>query len=175
MIRRIILLAIAALAVAQAAGAAGGRPPSGTFVMRISIPRIGVNTLVQEGDPKANEDGKYPVHYRSTDWPGEGETVAVSAHHFTHALPGAAGGPFLRINELRTGAIIKLRVLAKFGGGTEVYRVSGQKEFNCGKETITCPAARKGFSKLQQDKLILTTCIGNGSKRRFVYAFRVKQ
>jgi len=175
MFRRIILLVIAALVVAQAAGAAGGRPPSGTYVMRISIKDAGVNTLVQEGDPKADEDGYYPVHYRSTDWPGEGETVAISAHHFTHALPGAAGGPFLRINELRPGALIVLQLLPMFGGEKEVYRVSGQKEFDCGKETIKCPAARKGFSKLQQDKLILTTCIGDGSKRRFVYAFKVKQ
>jgi sortase (surface protein transpeptidase) len=174
MFRRIILLAVAALVAAQAAGAAGGRPPSGTFIMRISIPQIGVNTLVQEGDPKTNEDGFYPVHYRKTVWPGDGETVGISAHHFTHKLPGAAGGPFLRVNELHKGALIKLQVLPKYGGETEVYRVSGQKEFSCGNETITCPAARKGFSKLQQDKLILTTCIGNGSKRRFVYAFRVR-
>lgn len=173
MFRRIIMLAIAALAVAQAAGAAGGRPPSGTFIMRISIPQIGVNTLVQEGDPKANEDGKYPVHYRLTDWPGEGETVAISAHHFTHALPGAAGGPFLRINELRTGALIMLRTLSQFGGEKEVYRVSGQKVFSCS-DAWTCPEARKGFTKLQQDKLILTTCIGDGHQRRFLYAFRVR-
>jgi sortase (surface protein transpeptidase) len=173
MFRRIALVAVTALLAAQAAGAAGGRPPSGTFVMRISIPSIGVNTLVQEGDPKANEDGKYPVHYRSTDWPGEGETVAVSAHHFTHALPGAAGGPFLRINELRTGALIRVQVLSRFGGGTEVYRVSGQREFRCS-DAWTCPEARSGFTKLQQDKLILTTCIGDGSKRRFLYAYRVR-
>jgi sortase (surface protein transpeptidase) len=173
MLRQIILLAIASLAVAQAAGAAGGRPPSGTFVMRIVIPQIGINTLVQEGDPKANEDGKYPVHYRSTDWPGEGETVAISAHHFTHALPGASGGPFLRINELRAGAFIRLQVLPKFGGGTEIYRVSGQREFRCS-DALTCPQARTGFTKLQQDKLILTTCIGNGSERRFLYAYRVR-
>jgi sortase (surface protein transpeptidase) len=173
MFRRIILLAIAALIVAQAAGAAGGRPPSGTFIMRITIKQIGVNTLVQEGDPKANEDGKYPVHYRVTDWPGEGETVAISAHHFTHALPGAAGGPFLRINELRAGALIAVQVLSKFGGEKEVYRVSGQKEFRCS-DAKTCPEARRGFTKLQQDKLLLTTCIGDGSKRRFLYAYRVR-
>ena len=174
MFRRIILAVATALVAVQAAGAAGGRPPSGTFIMRITIPQIGVNTLVQEGDPKANEDGYYPIHYRSTDWPGEGETVAISAHHFTHALPGAAGGPFLRINELKKGALITLQVLPRFGGGTEVYRVSGQKEFYCGSAALTCPTALKGFTKLQQDKLILTTCIGDGHERRFLYAFRVR-
>ena len=174
MFRRIILMAVAALIAVQAAGAAGGRPPSGTFIMRIQIPSIGVNTLVQEGDPKANEDGKYPVHYRRTDWPGEGETVGISAHHFTHKLAGAAGGPFLRINELAgTKALITLQVLPKFGGETEVYRVSGQKVFHCS-DAWTCPEALKGFSKLGQDKLILTTCIGDGSKRRFLYAYRVR-
>lgn len=174
MLRRIALAALAAaLVAAQAAGAVGGRPPSGTFVMRIIIPQIGVNTLVQEGDPKANEDGYYPVHYRSTDWPGEGETVAISAHHFTHALPGAAGGPFFRINELQSGSLITVRVLPKFGGEKEVYRVSGQRVFHCS-VAWTCPEARAGFTKVQQDKLILTTCIGNGSERRFLYAYRVR-
>jgi len=174
MFRRIILFSVAMLVVAQAAGAAGGRPPSGTFIMRITIPQIGVNTRVQEGDPTANEDGYYPVHYRSTNWPGEGGTVAISAHHFTHKLPGAAGGPFLHIDELvRTKALITVQVLSRYGGRAEKYKVSGQKVFHCS-DVRTCPEARKGFSKLGQDKLILTTCIGDGSQRRFLYAFRVR-
>jgi LPXTG-site transpeptidase (sortase) family protein len=162
------------LAAPAAAGSNDGRPPAGTPIMRIVIPSIHLNMKVVEGADDGTEDGYYPTHYRSTNWPGEGETVAISAHHFTHALPGAAGGPFLRLNELRAGDVIYLHVLTKFGDQSVRYRVTGQREFYCGPswaDARYCTRALQGFTKLRQPKLILTTCIGDGHTRRFLYAF----
>ncbi len=171
MTAKIYLLAILGLLLAApAAGASDGTPKYGTVVMRIKIPYIGVNIPVVEGNSPNNEDGPYPTHYRSTNWPNEGQTVAISAHHLTHALPGANGGPFLNVDRLKKGSAIYLTMRRPFGIGTFRYRVVWQKEVFCGVNSWNCLAALRYFINMQQSKLILTTCIGNGSWRRIVWA-----
>lgn len=160
------------LAAAPAAHASDGRPTAGTVIGRIVIPRIHLSMPVVEGQNDVSEDGIYPTHYRSTDWTCEGETVAISAHHFTHhsGWETGSGGPFRYIDELRPGDVIKLTM----GGCSTRYRVTGQRWFKCGSDPFGCPAAAAGFTHVEQDKLILTTCIGNGSERRFLYAFPIR-
>jgi LPXTG-site transpeptidase (sortase) family protein len=174
MVKLILITGLVMVLASPASGAGDGRPSSGTTVMRIGIPSIHLNMKVVEGGADGSEDGYYPTHYRTTDWAGEGEAVAVSAHHLTHALRGTAGGPFLRIDELHDGDAVYLTRLAKFGGGTFRYRVTGQRQVYCGPEkadALYCTKAVRYFTNLRQDKLILTTCIGDGHWRRIVYAF----
>lgn len=174
----ILVLGLWLLLTSSAYAAGDGRPVAGTAVMRIDIPHIHLDMKVVEGGTDGSEDGYYPTHYRTTDWAGEGETVAISAHHLTHALNGAAGGPFLRINQLRPGDAVYLSRLAAYGGGTYRYRVTGQRQVYCGPtrdDALYCTKAIRYFTNLQQDKLILTTCIGDGHWRRIVYAFLSRQ
>jgi LPXTG-site transpeptidase (sortase) family protein len=171
-LRKIAVLLVLILA-APAAYASDGRPAAGRVIGWIAIPSIGLRMPIVEG-PKdsVSEDGFYPTHYRSTGWTCEGQTVAISAHHFTHhsSWETGGGGPFRYIERLPKGAEIDV----KMGGCTVRYRVTGQRWFYCQGKNFACPAASRGFTKIAQDKLILTTCIGDGSYHRFVYAFPVK-
>jgi hypothetical protein len=186
----VVILLLLTTSVAQAArpkqgGQLGGttssahfaHPQPGEQMGEIEIPSIGLKLPLVEST-NSIEPGDYPTHYKWSALPGRNNgvvaTIAIDGHHLTHALPGAAGGPFLHIDELRPGAAIYVKVFAKFGGATQLYRESGQRVFQCG-DTLwdidNCPNAAAGFTGLQQPKLILTTCIGNGNERRFVYAF----
>jgi len=173
--RKLILAAVclALLLAVPAVAANDGRPPPGTTIGRIIVPKLHINMKWLEGEPPANEDGFYPTHYRTTNWPGEGETVGISAHHYTHPLRPGGGGPFRHIDLLRQGDIIILTKLSRFGGGDYRYRVTGQRTIYCGWDKWNCPAIGKGFTNLMQPKLILTTCIGDGSWRRLLYAYLV--
>jgi hypothetical protein len=175
-VKRLVLLTLLGLLITAPAASAGDeRPPPGTPIMRIAIHSIHLYAKVVEGDPPGNEDGYYPVHYRSTNWPSEGGTVAISAHHLTHALPGAAGGPFLHIDQLRRKDAIYLTMLPPYGTGTTIYRETGQKIVWCGGNKWTCPPLLRYFVRLSQDKLILTSCIGDGSWARIVWAFKSRR
>lgn len=171
---RIVPLLLGLLLAAPVAHASDGRPPAGTIIGRINIPRLHLGVPIVEGPKKAvSEDGIFPTHYRSTDWSCEGETVAISAHHYTHhsRWETSGGGPFRNIDRLHAGDVIYVTM----GGCTTRYRVTGQRWYSCRGDNLACPAALSGFTKLSQDKLILTTCIGDGSDRRMLYAFPSKK
>lgn len=73
----------------------------GEPLIRLEIPRLGVNTLVVEGiTPKALQAGA--GHYPMTPLPGEPGNVAVAGHRTSF------GSPFARIDELRPGDEIVL-------------------------------------------------------------------
>jgi sortase (surface protein transpeptidase) len=176
--KRIVTLALLGLLLAApAAGAGDGKPPQGTPVMQIRFNAGGVhvNMKVNEGDPPGNEDGYFPTHYRSTNWPIWGQTVVISAHHYTHdsAMSPGVGGPFRFANQLKRHDKISLTMLPPFGTGTTVYSVTGQKPVPCGKDKINCPAVTKYWGDMSLNRLILTTCIDDGSTRRLIYAYEV--
>jgi sortase A len=81
-----------------------GRP-----VGRLTIPRIGLDTPVLEGERKPlalasdTDQGLLrmaPVHYGLTPLPGAGQPFAVAGHRTTY------GAPFLHVDELRPGDTI---------------------------------------------------------------------
>lgn len=155
--------------------AACSRPAPGDLIGRAIIPKIHVNVGVLEGtQDDAAVPGPLPVHYRSTNLPGEGQAVVISAHHFTHPLPGAAGGPFLHLDQVEPGDTIYLTRQPRFGGGKFRYIVSSNRTVNCGRTSVgfwDCLAALVLMQNFKQTKVYLITCIGDGYERRIVTAF----
>jgi sortase (surface protein transpeptidase) len=152
------------------------RPSPGTPIFILSIPVQHLKMVVVEGEPPNNEDGYQPTHYRTTVWPGDGETVGISAHHFTHhsALAPVDGGPFRHIDWLRPGDQLYLTMLPKYGGKTYVYHYTGQKPVYCGPsgwDAWNCPNISKAFAHIHRNHVVLTTCIGDAHQRRAVYFY----
>jgi len=167
------------LLVFTASSAACVRPNPGDIIGRVIIPQIGVNISVVEG---TNDDaaipGPLPVHYRSTNLPGEGQAIVISAHHFTHPLPGAAGGPFLHLDRLKAGSVIYLTRKTRFGGGKYKYIVSSNRPVDCGHTRVgyyKCPRALDLLQKMQQTKVFLITCKKDGFQREVLTAFAVSK
>lgn len=77
------------------------RVEQGRPLARISIPRIGLRTVVVEGT-RASDLRKGPGHYEMTALPGAGELVAIAGHRTTF------GAPFRHIDELRSGDTIEV-------------------------------------------------------------------
>jgi LPXTG-site transpeptidase (sortase) family protein len=127
---------------------------------------------VKEGtSDDAAVPGRYPVHYRGTALPGDGQTIVISGHHYTHRLRrDAAGGVFLHLDELRRGNSVYLT----YGGSTYRYIVTSNRTVNCGRDYAGfkyCRRALNLMAKFYQNKVYLTTCIGDGYQRRIVTAF----
>ena len=120
----------------------------GDPVGRLTIPRIGVDEVVQQGaagqaslDPAVDKEllRNGPVHYGITPLPGAGEPFAVSGHRTTY------GAPFSRLDALRRGD--KLYVETPYA----------RFEYEVGKTTVVLPTdvtvlADRGYG------LVLTTC-----------------
>lgn len=174
---RVVVIAFACLAFVYiaipSARGASHRPRPNAILGQIFIKKIGVNLrYVQEGD---GPPGFYPVHLRRSALPGEGAVVLIG-HHFTHPLPGAAGGPFFRLDQLRRGDLVKLTLRRRLGGGTYWYRVTSDRTIRCGYTPADfewCERLNALVVNRNQDKLYLVTCIGHGYRRRIVTAFAV--
>lgn len=141
-------------------------PQPGEVIGTIKIPAIGVDMPFVEDTGKA-WPGAYPMHYGETLLPGEGQLIAIAGHRTT------SGAPFSRVGELQKGAFIYLTKRSKFdGGGVYRYKVTGQKLFWCRDAWQVCSsAAKEGFRKVYEHKLVITTCESKGRARRFVYAY----
>ena len=167
---RFIASAAVCLVVVPSAHAA--RPSPGEWLGTVSIPAIHLKLRFQE-EIANTEPGYYPVHYQDSAMPGDGWTVEIAAHHYTHALPGKDGGPFRHLDRLRSGQSIYIKMSPKFGGRTYRYITRKQVMVWCGESYYDiryCPRSAPYFTNLARRQLILTTCIGNGDERRFVYA-----
>jgi sortase A len=68
---------------------------------RLSIPRIGLRTVVVEGT-RASDLRNGPGHYEMTALPGTGKLVAIAGHRTTF------GAPFRHIDDLRGGDMIEI-------------------------------------------------------------------
>lgn len=88
----------------------------GTPVAYLEIPSIGVRQVVGEGTSGGNLFGG-PGHRRDTPLPGQ---VGVS---IVLGRQASFGGPFARIDELRSGETIRVTT----GQGRFAYKVTGQR------------------------------------------------
>ena len=71
----------------------------------ISIPKIGVNTVMVEGAEQGRSETylkKGPGHWPETPLPGEGGSVVFSGHRTTY------GAPFFKLSKLKPGDEIQL-------------------------------------------------------------------
>jgi sortase A len=92
----------------------GLRP--GDPIGRLRIPRLGLTMMVVQGtDDESLKKG--PGRYRGSFLPGEGELIYIAGHRTTY------GAPFARIDALRPGDSVVLRVPY----GAFRYRVTGHR------------------------------------------------
>jgi len=86
-------------ATVAARAPASRRVAKGSPFARLSIPRIGLRTIVVEGT-RPSDLRKGPGHYEMTAAPGAGKVVAIAGHRTTF------GAPFRHIDDLKRGDMI---------------------------------------------------------------------
>jgi LPXTG-site transpeptidase (sortase) family protein len=163
------------LLVFSANSAACSRPLPGSIIGKVIIPKIHINIGVVEGTPDdAAVPGLLPVHYQSTNLPGEGQAIVISAHHFSNPVPGSPHGAFWHLDQLKAGDSVYLTKGRQFGGGVQRYVVTSNRTVDCGRTPDgfkNCPRALDLLKNFKQTKVYLITCIGDGYQRRIVTAF----
>jgi sortase A len=133
--------------------------PAGDPLTRITIPALGVKTIVVEGtSPEALRAGA--GHYPDTPLPGEEGNVAIAGHRTTY------GKPFARLEALQAGDLIELETPLQ----THTYRVvnhpAGLKGCPNGACWITAPDDWGVVKPTATPMLTLTTCHPKGSARQ---------
>lgn len=111
-----------------------------TGVAFLEIPSIGVRQVIGEGTRGADLTGG-PGHRRDSPLPGQGGTSVILGRQGTY------GGPFSRLDDLKTGAKIKVTT----GQGPFEFLVTGLRR---GGETVPPPPPRGG------GRLLLITASG---------------
>jgi sortase A len=131
---------------------------SGQAMGRVDIPQLGLRTVfVETTDRVALTKG--PGHYRGTVLPGLTGTVGLAGHRTTYLAP------FRRINELRAGA----RIVLRMPYGVFTYAVTGSH--------ITRPSDASSLRSFPGGrKLVLTAChpLFSAAKRIVVTAQLVR-
>jgi sortase A len=114
--------------------------PAGSALGSITIPRIGLKSVfVETTGHDALEKG--PGHYKGTVLPGIQGTVGLAGHRTTY------GAPFRRVDELRTGS----RIIMRMPYGTFTYKVYDTR--------ITTPGDASALvSRAGTKRLVLTAC-----------------
>ena len=112
----------------------------GQAIGRLEISRIGLRTVLVRGTASGSlREG--PGHYDGTMLPGLDGTVGIAGHRTTY------GAPFRRINELRPGN----RVVLRMPYGRFTYLVTGSQ--------IVSPADASSLrSQAGRERLVLTAC-----------------
>jgi sortase A len=114
-------------------------PRQGEAVAMLKIPRIGMQQAVVEGTAVLDLR-KGPGHYKGTSLPGEPGNAAIAGHRTTY------GGPFNRIDELRTGDPILVSTVR----GNYTYRVAGKR--------VVSPSQYDVVQGKGDNRITLTTC-----------------
>jgi sortase A len=125
--------------VAALAGIFKSRVSRGDAIGRMSIARIGLDTVLLQGTDTGTLQ-KGPGHYMQTALPGQGETVGVAGHRTTYLAP------FRQIDQIKDGD--QIRVEMPYGVLT--YTVSGHRIVDPGDIEIVDPV---GF-----EQIVLTAC-----------------
>jgi sortase A len=114
--------------------------PAGAALGSLSIPRIGLKTVVVES---TGHDAltKGPGHYQGTVLPGIDGTVGLAGHRTTY------GAPFRHVDQLSTGS----RIVMNMPYGTFTYKVTGTK-------ITTADDASALRSRAGTRRLVLTAC-----------------
>jgi sortase A len=114
--------------------------PAGAALGSLTVPRIGLKTVVVE----STEHGaltKGPGHYKGTVLPGMDGTVGLAGHRTTY------GAPFRKVDRLVPGS----RIVLAMPYGTFTYRVTATR--------ITTPSDASALvSHAGVRKLVLTAC-----------------
>lgn len=100
-------------AIRREAAGYRGKLGRGDAVGKLSVPRLGLDAIVVEGTDSATLT-KGPGRYTKSYVPGEGELIYIAGHRTTY------GAPFARIDRLRKGDEVRIRVPY----GTFSYRVT---------------------------------------------------
>jgi sortase A len=139
--------------LAYAARTLNRRTEDGDPLGRISMPSIGVSSVVVAGTDKASLRSG-PGHYPGTPLPGARGTVAIAGHRTTY------GAPFRRVDDLEKGDPIELRM--PYGRFT--YRVE--------RTQIVAPTATWVTRRVGYDQLVLTAChpLYSAAQRIVVFA-----
>jgi sortase A len=125
----------------------------GDAMGRIVLPRIGVSDVFVQGTG-TGDLSKGPGHYPATPLPGEPGTVAIAGHRTTY------GAPFRRIDKLRPGDKIELRMPY----GLFTYSVERTK--------IVPPTELSVIDRVDHDRLVLSAChpLYSAAQRIIVFA-----
>ncbi len=124
-----------AFAAGLAAKGGGGGEPIG----RMTIPKIGVNTVLVEGVGRGDlREG--PGHWPETSLPGMGGNFVVSGHRTTY------GGPFFKLDKLNLGD--EIRLILPYAAAT--YRVT--------KKMIVLPTQTEVVAQRGREEISLATC-----------------
>jgi sortase A len=132
----VIAVGVTATLLALSAPAA---PRAGAHFARLSIPALGLNALVGQGVTASTLAGG-PGHYPGTSLPGHGGTIGIAGHRVTHTRP------FLRLNELRRGDVIRLTYRSR----PYTYRVVAMR--------IVAPTDVWTLRPQEVESLVLTAC-----------------
>jgi sortase A len=112
---------------------------TGHGIGRISSKRLGFAGVVVEGTDTASLQ-KGPGHYPDTDFPGQGDTVAIAGHRTTYLAP------FHNINRLRRGDLIVLRMpYATFTYEVQFHRIVDPSDVGI-------------VRKVGHERLVMTAC-----------------
>ncbi len=130
---------------------------AGEPVGRITMPKIGVSTVVVAGTG-TSELRRGPGHYPDTPLPGRRGTVGIAGHRTTY------GAPFRKIDKLRKGD----RVEVEMPYGSFLYEVERTR--------IVPPTATWVTDRVSYDRLILSAChpLYSAAKRIVVFARLVR-
>lgn len=114
----------------------------GDPLFTIAIPKIGVRTIVVEGEasPTAEELKRGPAHFGSHPYPGEDGNVPISGHRTTF------GAPFFRLDEVEAGDPIAIE------SGQARYR------YTVSEKLVVEPSRVDVVESRGQNELTLTTC-----------------
>jgi sortase A len=124
----------------------------GTALARLTIPRLGLDTVVVRGARPA--DLRDAPGLFGAALPGEGATAAIAGHRTTY------GAPFRHVDRLRAGD----RIGVALPYGTFRYAVTGRRVVGPGDVSVL---ARTG-----RERLVLTAChpLFSAARRMVVYA-----
>jgi sortase A len=126
----------------------------GTPIGRLSVPGMGLSTILVEGTDRWSSLTKGPGRYGNTSFPGSGATVGIAGHRTTFSAP------FRHIDDLQTGD----RITLKMPYGTFVYRVRGHKVVKSNDWSI--------IKQVGHEQLVLSAChpLYSASHRWVVFA-----
>jgi sortase A len=137
----------------------GARKHAGDQLGRVSIPTIGLSTVMFQGSGAASLR-KGAAHYTGTRLPGQPGTVGIAGHRTTF------GAPFRHINDLKPGNRIIVRMpYATFTYLVESTKIVSPQTLSVLKSSNQARSVGGGAPTTQ--KVVLTAChpIGSAAQR----------
>ena len=118
----------------------GWIPQQGQPVGILSIPRLGLQTVVVEGT-SSSETAKGPGHFAGSPLPGRPGNSVIAGRRTSY------GAPFSRLSELQAGDTIQVTT----GVGTFTYQVSGLTYVHPNDQDVLAPTADNRLTLMTSD------------------------